>query len=153
MPLIYYSETIKMHLNDLWYRRCFTFVIFIFKFKLGRIKAPLTKMDNCLLKINCCWFSFSEIAFVCPFTVYLSLQVATPRMDMTLAELQEMAARQQQQIEAQQQLLASKVCKECKMKGEMRSGDTRGELVEMKVKAREWDECIRRKCRWYTKQG
>uniref|UniRef100_A0A3Q3NHF1 Tumor protein p53 binding protein 2 n=1 Tax=Mastacembelus armatus TaxID=205130 RepID=A0A3Q3NHF1_9TELE len=31
-----------------------------------------------------------------------------PRMDMTLAELQEMAARQQQQIEAQQQLLASK---------------------------------------------
>ncbi|XP_051937231.1 apoptosis-stimulating of p53 protein 2-like isoform X2 [Hippocampus zosterae] len=34
--------------------------------------------------------------------------VSTPRMDMTLAELQEMAARQQQQIEAQQQLLASK---------------------------------------------
>ncbi|XP_005914026.1 apoptosis-stimulating of p53 protein 2 isoform X2 [Haplochromis burtoni] len=34
--------------------------------------------------------------------------VATPQMDMTLAELQEMAARQQQQIEAQQQLLASK---------------------------------------------
>ncbi|XP_029376298.1 apoptosis-stimulating of p53 protein 2a isoform X2 [Echeneis naucrates] len=34
--------------------------------------------------------------------------VVTPRMDMTLAELQEMAARQQQQIEAQQQLLASK---------------------------------------------
>lgn len=32
-------------------------------------------------------------------------------MDMTLAELQEMAARQQQQIEAQQQLLASKVLK------------------------------------------
>uniref|UniRef100_A0A673BM88 Tumor protein p53 binding protein, 2a n=1 Tax=Sphaeramia orbicularis TaxID=375764 RepID=A0A673BM88_9TELE len=35
-------------------------------------------------------------------------QVAMPRMDMTLSELQEMAARQQQQIEAQQQLLASK---------------------------------------------
>ncbi|XP_030011365.1 apoptosis-stimulating of p53 protein 2a isoform X2 [Sphaeramia orbicularis] len=34
--------------------------------------------------------------------------VAMPRMDMTLSELQEMAARQQQQIEAQQQLLASK---------------------------------------------
>ncbi|KAM9727967.1 apoptosis-stimulating of p53 protein 2-like isoform 3-T3 [Menidia menidia] len=34
--------------------------------------------------------------------------VATPRMDMTLAELQEMAARQQQQIESQQLLLASK---------------------------------------------
>uniref|UniRef100_A0A8D3BKL8 Tumor protein p53 binding protein, 2a n=1 Tax=Scophthalmus maximus TaxID=52904 RepID=A0A8D3BKL8_SCOMX len=38
----------------------------------------------------------------CPFPV------ATPRMDMTLAELQEMATRQQQQIEAQQQLLSSK---------------------------------------------
>uniref|UniRef100_A0A665TW62 Tumor protein p53 binding protein, 2a n=1 Tax=Echeneis naucrates TaxID=173247 RepID=A0A665TW62_ECHNA len=36
------------------------------------------------------------------------MRVVTPRMDMTLAELQEMAARQQQQIEAQQQLLASK---------------------------------------------
>ncbi|XP_056147635.1 apoptosis-stimulating of p53 protein 2a isoform X2 [Lampris incognitus] len=34
--------------------------------------------------------------------------VAAPRMDMTLAELQEMAARQQQQIDNQQQLLASK---------------------------------------------
>lgn len=30
-------------------------------------------------------------------------------MDMTVAELQEMATRQQQQIDAQQQLLASKV--------------------------------------------
>uniref|UniRef100_A0A8B9R885 Tumor protein p53 binding protein, 2a n=1 Tax=Astyanax mexicanus TaxID=7994 RepID=A0A8B9R885_ASTMX len=40
--------------------------------------------------------------------VLLVLQVAAPRMDMTLAELQEMAARQQQQIDAQQQLLASK---------------------------------------------
>ncbi|XP_064174104.1 apoptosis-stimulating of p53 protein 2-like isoform X2 [Anguilla rostrata] len=34
--------------------------------------------------------------------------VVPPRMDMTLAELQEMASRQQQQIDAQQQLLASK---------------------------------------------
>ncbi|XP_046698865.1 apoptosis-stimulating of p53 protein 2a isoform X1 [Silurus meridionalis] len=34
--------------------------------------------------------------------------VAAPRMDMTLAELQEMATRQQQQIDAQQQLLSSK---------------------------------------------
>ncbi|XP_066552761.1 apoptosis-stimulating of p53 protein 2 isoform X2 [Amia ocellicauda] len=34
--------------------------------------------------------------------------VAVPRMDMTLAELQDMAARQQQQIDTQQQLLASK---------------------------------------------
>lgn len=37
-------------------------------------------------------------------------------MDMTLAELQEMAARQQQQIEAQQQLLASKVCESTRWK-------------------------------------
>uniref|UniRef100_A0A672FHC5 Tumor protein p53 binding protein, 2a n=1 Tax=Salarias fasciatus TaxID=181472 RepID=A0A672FHC5_SALFA len=42
----------------------------------------------------------------CRFRVHGT--VGTPRMDMTLAELQEMAARQQQQIEAQQQLLASK---------------------------------------------
>ncbi|KAJ8384763.1 hypothetical protein AAFF_G00198490 [Aldrovandia affinis] len=35
--------------------------------------------------------------------------VAPPRMDMTLTELQEMASRQQQQIDAQQQLLASKI--------------------------------------------
>ncbi len=46
------------------------------------------------------------LTFVC---LIITAQVATPRMDMTLAELQEMAARQQQQIEAQQQLLASKV--------------------------------------------
>lgn len=52
----------------------------------------------------------------------LSLQVATPRMDMTLAELQEMAARQQQQIEAQQQLLASKVHKEVQDERERRQG-------------------------------
>ncbi len=44
--------------------------------------------------------------------LFIGAQVATPRMDMTLAELQEMAARQQQQIETQQQLLASKVHKE-----------------------------------------
>uniref|UniRef100_A0A6Q2YX43 Tumor protein p53 binding protein, 2a n=1 Tax=Esox lucius TaxID=8010 RepID=A0A6Q2YX43_ESOLU len=41
-------------------------------------------------------------------SVLLPVQVSSPRMDMTLAELQEMAARQQQQIDAQQQLLASK---------------------------------------------
>ncbi|XP_060687343.1 apoptosis-stimulating of p53 protein 2-like isoform X2 [Hemiscyllium ocellatum] len=34
--------------------------------------------------------------------------VSGPRMDMTLAELQEMATRQQQQIDSQQQLLATK---------------------------------------------
>lgn len=47
-------------------------------------------------------------------------------MDMTLAELQEMAARQQQQIEAQQQLLASKVREECKMKGKVGSDTEMG---------------------------
>lgn len=35
--------------------------------------------------------------------------MATPHMDITLSELQEMASRQQQQINAQQQLLATKV--------------------------------------------
>lgn len=35
--------------------------------------------------------------------------VNSPRLDLTLAELQEMASRQQQQIEAQQQMLATKV--------------------------------------------
>ncbi|XP_012586867.1 PREDICTED: apoptosis-stimulating of p53 protein 2 isoform X3 [Condylura cristata] len=34
--------------------------------------------------------------------------VSSPRMDLTLAELQEMASRQQQQIETQQQMLATK---------------------------------------------
>ncbi|XP_006871207.1 PREDICTED: apoptosis-stimulating of p53 protein 2 isoform X2 [Chrysochloris asiatica] len=34
--------------------------------------------------------------------------INSPRMDLTLAELQEMASRQQQQIEAQQQMLATK---------------------------------------------
>lgn len=41
---------------------------------------------------------------------------------MTLAELQEMAARQQQQIEAQQQLLASKVHKEMRDEPERLQG-------------------------------
>lgn len=61
-------------------------------------------------------------------------------MDMTLAELQEMAARQQQQIEAQQQLLASKVCKSARWKvgaGPLqKTQDTKAVLVEMKEKAR-----------------
>lgn len=38
-----------------------------------------------------------------------SLQVANPRVELTLSELQEMATRQQQQIEAQQQILVAKV--------------------------------------------
>lgn len=53
-------------------------------------------------------------------------------MDMTLAELQEMAARQQQQIEAQQQLLASKVHKEVQNERERRQG-----LVERWVDTRD----------------
>uniref|UniRef100_A0A8C4D9S5 Apoptosis-stimulating of p53 protein 2 n=1 Tax=Dicentrarchus labrax TaxID=13489 RepID=A0A8C4D9S5_DICLA len=50
--------------------------------------------------------SLNVFSFV--LCLFIPTQVATPRMDMTLAELQEMAARQQQQIDAQQQLLASK---------------------------------------------
>lgn len=53
-----------------------------------------------------CICIYGEFPSLC---VSILAQVATPRMDMTLAELQEMAARQQQQIDAQQQLLASKV--------------------------------------------
>jgi len=37
------------------------------------------------------------------------LQVSAPRLDVTLSDLQDLATRQQQQINAQQQLLASKV--------------------------------------------
>lgn len=69
--------------------------------------------------------------------------MTTPRMDMTLAELQEMAARQQQQIEAQQQLLASKVCESARWKGGtwlvqklVETQDTKAALMEIKVKAR-----------------
>lgn len=36
-------------------------------------------------------------------------QVMAPRLDMTLSDLQDLATRQQQQIDSQQQLLASKV--------------------------------------------
>lgn len=57
-------------------------------------------------------------------------------MDMTLAELQEMAARQQQQIEAQQQLLASKVCKSARWKVGARlvhkARDKKAVLMELK---------------------
>uniref|UniRef100_A0A671MCX5 Apoptosis-stimulating of p53 protein 1-like n=1 Tax=Sinocyclocheilus anshuiensis TaxID=1608454 RepID=A0A671MCX5_9TELE len=40
--------------------------------------------------------------------VYLSHAVGNPRVELTLSELQEMATRQQQQIEAQQQMLVAK---------------------------------------------
>lgn len=53
----------------------------------------------------------SVLYVMCAYMSFAVLQVAAPRMDMTLAELQEMATRQQQQIDAQQQLLASKVAK------------------------------------------
>jgi hypothetical protein len=39
----------------------------------------------------------------------LFLQVGNPRVELTLSELQDMAARQQQQIENQQQMLVAKV--------------------------------------------
>lgn len=57
-----------------------------------------------------CVFFLSLNVCVFNLPILSCSKVVTPRMDMTLAELQEMAARQQQQIEAQQQLLASKVC-------------------------------------------
>ncbi|KAK1904960.1 Apoptosis-stimulating of p53 protein 2, partial [Dissostichus eleginoides] len=64
--------------------------------------------------------------------------VVTPRMDMTLSELQEMASRQQQQIDSQQQLLASKVNKD-EVQDERGDGREMGEywgqevqVVEMK---------------------
>lgn len=41
--------------------------------------------------------------------VYSSPQVGNPRVELTLSELQDMAARQQQQIENQQQMLVAKV--------------------------------------------
>lgn len=37
------------------------------------------------------------------------MQMGTPHVELTLSELQEMAVRQQQQIEAQQQMLMAKV--------------------------------------------
>lgn len=40
-------------------------------------------------------------------------QVMAPRLDMTLSDLQDLATRQQQQINSQQQLLASKVTTHC----------------------------------------
>ena len=42
-------------------------------------------------------------------SVISSLQVGHPRVELTLSELQDMAARQQQQIENQQQMLVAKV--------------------------------------------
>lgn len=40
---------------------------------------------------------------------FCDLQVGNPRVELTLSELQDMAARQQQQIENQQQMLVAKV--------------------------------------------
>lgn len=42
-------------------------------------------------------------------SVFCPLQVGNPRVELTLSELQDMAARQQQQIENQQQMLVAKV--------------------------------------------
>lgn len=41
--------------------------------------------------------------------MFFGLQVGNPRVELTLSELQDMAARQQQQIENQQQMLVAKV--------------------------------------------
>lgn len=45
------------------------------------------------------------------YVIFVSIQV--PRVELTLSELQEMATRQQQQIEAQQQMLVAKVNHAC----------------------------------------
>lgn len=42
-------------------------------------------------------------------SLFCSLQIGNPRVELTLSELQDMAARQQQQIENQQQMLVAKV--------------------------------------------
>uniref|UniRef100_A0A8C8G3H5 Tumor protein p53 binding protein, 2a n=1 Tax=Oncorhynchus tshawytscha TaxID=74940 RepID=A0A8C8G3H5_ONCTS len=78
------------------------------RFYLRHDRAPSRESDDV----------FVYVQYVCVPTVFLCVadrlsllypaQVSAPRMDMTLAELQEMAARQQQQIDAQQHLLASK---------------------------------------------
>lgn len=52
-------------------------------------------------------FIFIFLTFGSP----VCLQV--PRVELTLSELQEMATRQQQQIEAQQQMLVAKVTHAC----------------------------------------
>lgn len=52
--------------------------------------------------------------------------MANPRVELTLSELQEMATRQQQQIEAQQQILVAKVTLSSLMSAvgsELQSGD------------------------------
>ncbi|KAJ8366056.1 hypothetical protein SKAU_G00148870 [Synaphobranchus kaupii] len=68
--------------------------------------------------------------------------VAPPRMDMTLAELQEMASRQQQQIDAQQQLLASKeqrlrFLKQQEQRQQQQQRDGRGSEQEKLLRLRE----------------
>lgn len=46
------------------------------------------------------------------------VQVGNQRVELTLTELQDMATRQQQQIEAQQQMLVAKVTKESRPRSE-----------------------------------
>lgn len=53
--------------------------------------------------------SDSVCVLLCVCVVVCVLQVSAPRLDVTLSDLQDLATRQQQQIDAQQQLLASKV--------------------------------------------
>lgn len=49
-------------------------------------------------------------------------QVMVPRLDMTLSDLQDLATRQQQQIDSQQQLLDSKVTIHITRQSVMRAG-------------------------------
>lgn len=52
-------------------------------------------------------------------------QVMAPRLDMTLSDLQDLATRQQQQIDSQQQLLASKVLTNIAKQSVTRAGSGR----------------------------
>lgn len=54
--------------------------------------------------------SLVALTFLCAFVCVV--QVGNQRVELTLNELQDMATRQQQQIEAQQQMLVAKVTKE-----------------------------------------
>lgn len=54
-------------------------------------------------------FLCGQTTFIHSFIYVIFVSIQVPRVELTLSELQEMATRQQQQIEAQQQMLVAKV--------------------------------------------
>ncbi|CAF90261.1 unnamed protein product, partial [Tetraodon nigroviridis] len=60
-----------------------------------------------------------------------------PRVELTLSELQEMASRQQQQIEAQQQMLIAKVTRTRVMDGSSASGSEKLQRLKERVETQE----------------